>query len=102
MKIAGFDWDTGNWPKCAKHGVSKDEIEHALLHDPLIAPDPAHSGPEDRYIVIGRNRQGRPMFMGVTFRMVDGKRLIRPITARYMHAKEVKRYETQRSQTENR
>ncbi len=41
------------------------------------------------------------MFMGVTFRMVDGKRLIRPITARYMHAKEVKRYETQRSQTEN-
>ncbi len=73
MKIAGFDWDTGNWPKCAKHGVSKDEIEYALFHDPLIAPDPAHSGPEDRYIVIGRNRQGRPMFIGVTFRMVDGE-----------------------------
>jgi len=27
MKIAGFDWDDGNWPKCGKHGVSRTEIE---------------------------------------------------------------------------
>lgn len=78
MKIAGFDWDTGNWPKCANHGVSKDEIEHALLHDPLIAPDPAHSGHEDRYIVIGRNPQGRAMFIGVTFRVMMGSVLSVP------------------------
>ncbi|TBN45900.1 BrnT family toxin, partial [Paracoccus sediminis] len=25
MKIAGFDWDDGNWPKCGKHGVSRAE-----------------------------------------------------------------------------
>ncbi len=22
MKIAGFDWDAGNWPKCGKHDIS--------------------------------------------------------------------------------
>jgi uncharacterized DUF497 family protein len=25
--VTGFQWDDGNWPKCAKHGVSKAEIE---------------------------------------------------------------------------
>ena len=30
MKVAGFDWDEGNWPKCGKHGVSREEIEEVL------------------------------------------------------------------------
>jgi len=25
MKVAGVEWDTGNWPKCGKHGVSKED-----------------------------------------------------------------------------
>jgi hypothetical protein len=31
MQIDGVDWDDGNWPKCAAHGVSKADIEHVLL-----------------------------------------------------------------------
>ncbi len=30
FKIDGFDWDAGNWPKCAKHGLSKQEIEEVF------------------------------------------------------------------------
>ncbi len=28
IKICGINWDEGNWPKCAKHGVSKKEVEY--------------------------------------------------------------------------
>lgn len=90
MEIDGFEWDAGNWPKCGKHGVSKEEIER-LFQDKaaLIAPDRVHSTPgESRHIAVGRV-DGRPMF--VAFAMRRGR--IRPISARYMHAKEVKNYE---------
>lgn len=40
MKIAGFDWDSGNWPKCGKHGVSREEIEQVLLGAPAVMSDP--------------------------------------------------------------
>jgi len=39
MKIAGFDWDDGNWPKCGKHGVSLEEIEQ-VLPGTAVMPDP--------------------------------------------------------------
>jgi hypothetical protein len=25
--ISGIQWDGGNWPKCGKHGMSREEIE---------------------------------------------------------------------------
>ena len=40
MKVAGFDWDEGNWPKCGKHGVSRAEIEEVLSGTPAVMPDP--------------------------------------------------------------
>jgi uncharacterized DUF497 family protein len=52
----------------------------------------AHSQSEDRFIAIGHDLDGRAVFVGFTFRERDGRRLIRPITARYMHAKEASRY----------
>jgi uncharacterized DUF497 family protein len=30
MKLASFDWNAGNWPKCGKHGVSREEIEEVF------------------------------------------------------------------------
>lgn len=42
------------------------------------------------------------MFVGFTFREVGGKRLIRPVTARYMHAKEAQRYAAQSAENEDR
>jgi len=40
MKITGIEWDEGNWPKCGKHGVSREEIEGVLLGNPAVMPDP--------------------------------------------------------------
>jgi uncharacterized protein len=98
--VAGFDWDSGNSAKCRKHGVLPEDIEFALMHDPLVAPDVKHSRSEDRLIAIGKSRTGRVLFIAFTIRDRAGARLIRPISARYMHKKEIKAYEA-RSQTQD-
>ncbi len=91
--FAGFDWDEGNAEKCRAHGVSIEEIESALVSKALvIVHDVKHSKDERRYVAIGRTAKGRDLFVGFTFRIVAGRKLLRPITARYMHRKEVKRY----------
>lgn len=56
-------------------------------------PDLKHSTGEDRYIAVGRDENGRAMFVAFTFREWNGERLIRPVTARYMHRKEIEGYE---------
>jgi hypothetical protein len=91
--LAGFDWDKDNREKCRKHGVSIAEIEYLLANEPAIAPDLRHSADEDRFIAIGRSEEGRPLFVAFTIRTKKGRRLIRVVTARYMHAKEIERYE---------
>lgn len=90
MKIAGFDWDDGNWPKCGKHGVSREDVERLFLDgEAVVAPDLKHSTPtESRHIAAGRV-DGRALFVAFAFR----GNLIRPISARYMHAKESSNYE---------
>ena len=88
-----FDWDDGNFDKCCKHGVTVDEIEELLLGEPLVADDPLHSESEPRFRAIGRCASGRHVFVAYTFRFRDGQRLIRPVSARYMHLKEVRFYE---------
>ena len=81
------------------HGVSLAEIEALFAHNPRIAPDPKHSAAEDRLIAAGRTTTGRPLFVAFTIRMKDNRRLIRPMTARYMHAKEIRAYEKEESST---
>lgn len=88
-----FDWDAGNLAKCQKHGVSTDEIEHVLGNDPFLVPDYEHSEEEDRIIAVGLNRSGRPVFIVFTLRVLGGKELVRPLSARYMHRKEIEIYE---------
>ncbi|HEY3741751.1 MAG TPA: BrnT family toxin [Bryobacteraceae bacterium] len=95
MKAGGFDWDEGNRTKCQKHGVSIAEIESLFATGPRVAPDPKHSAEEDRLIAAGRTSGGRPLFVAFTMRAKDHGRLIRPVSARYMHAKEVAAYEEQ-------
>jgi uncharacterized protein len=97
ITTTGFDWDEGNRAKCRKHGVSVAEIEALLSGDPHVAPDLRHSRQEDRFIAVGRNAQGRALFVAFTFRTREGQRLIRPVSARYMHRKEVEAYEAQDS-----
>lgn len=91
--IAGFDWDAGNRAKCQKHGVSVAEIEGLFSRSLLIIPDASHSRGEERLRAIGKTARGRSVFLVFTIRELAGKRLIRPVSARYMHRKEIKHYE---------
>src|SRR5579859_6249707 len=93
LRVSGFDWDEGNRAKCQKHGVPMAEIENVFAHSPSIAPDPKRSMEEDRLIAVGRTSTGRPVFVAFTLRTKNQRRLIRPVTARYMHAKEIAAYE---------
>lgn len=93
MKIAGFDWDDGNWPKCGKHGVSREEIEQVLLDGPAVMPDP--NPDEPRLRAIGKTDAGRDVFLVFMLRNIEGQTRLRPISARYMHRKEVEHYEHQ-------
>jgi uncharacterized protein len=91
--IEGFDWDRGNRAKCAKHGVSAAEVEAVFRGPVFVKPDTKHSQSEDRHWAIGRTDEGRWVFLVFTIRERGGKTLIRPISARYMHKKEVSHYE---------
>ena len=91
--VAGFDWDEGNLAKCQKHGVSIDEIEGLFRYPHHLAPDPAHSAIETRYLAIGQGTGPRPIFVAFSLREVSGESFIRPISARYMHRKEIEYYE---------
>lgn len=93
MKVAGFDWDDGNWPKCGKHGVSPEEIEQVLLGSPAVMSDPHPDEPRMR--AIGRTKAGRFVFLVFMLRQDDVKTLLRPISARFMHQKEIDHYENQ-------
>lgn len=88
--LAGFDWDEGNWPKCGKHGVSREEIEELFNSSPAIMNDP-HEG-EPRIRAIGKVEE-RYIFLVFMYREIDGEMYIRPISARYMQ-REIKYYES--------
>ncbi len=92
MEFDGFDWDEGNRAKCQKHGVPIVEIESVFSARVLIVDDPG-SEAEPRFRAIGSTATGRSAFVVFTRR----GNLIRPISARYMHRKEIVRYEKDNS-----
>ncbi|HEY8907939.1 MAG TPA: BrnT family toxin [Rhodoferax sp.] len=93
MKISGFEWDDGNWPKCGKHGVPREEIEQVLMGQPTVMPDPHPNEPRMR--AIGKTAAGRFVFLVFMLRSLNRKTMVRPISARYMHQKEIDHYENQ-------
>jgi uncharacterized DUF497 family protein len=92
MQIDGFDWDEGNREKCQRHGVSIAEIESLFERNVLIGPDAAHSDAEQRFRAIGVSAKGRNVFLVFTWRTRFGQRYVRPVSARYMHKKEVAKH----------
>jgi uncharacterized DUF497 family protein len=94
VQVLGFDWDDGNREKCQKHGLALEEIEALFRQERLyVAPDIAHSQEEQRLLAVGRCPcNGRPMCVVFTLRAKSRAYLIRPITARYMHEREAKKY----------
>ena len=92
MKIAGLDWDDGNWPKCGKHGVSQAEIGEVFSGAPSVMPDPFPDEPRMR--AIGKTGAGRYVFLVFMLREIDGQTWLRPVSARYMHQREIMNYES--------
>jgi uncharacterized protein len=95
LQTSGFDWDRGNRAKCEKHGLSVADIEGLFARPLAILPDAVHSQRENRFRAIGRTEKGRGVFLIFTLRR-RGKSedlLIRPISARYMHKKEIDAFE---------
>ena len=101
MDFDGFNWDAGNCDKCQEHGVSIAEIEDIFSRDISVGPDVRHSAQEERFKAIGSTRQGRKVFVAFTLRTQGGDILVRPISARYMHAKEIGYYEETAAKPEN-
>lgn len=90
----GFDWDAYNEDKIlGKHGIPRPDIEAALETRYRTLADTVHSGLEPRFLALGLDRKLRPLIVFFTLRHRDGRDLARPISARYMHAKEQRRYE---------
>jgi hypothetical protein len=90
---AGFDWDDGNRRKCQQHGVSTQDIEAMFGRPIAVYPDPAHSADEERLKAIGRTDKGRSVLVVFTLRRRGVSVFVRPISARFMHAREVEYYE---------
>jgi len=100
--IAGFDWDDGNREKCRKHGVSIADIESMFGRPVAVFPDPAHSRAEERFKGIGMSKAGRHIFLVFALRQRGGATLVRPISARYMHSKEMQHYEKEIAKAQKR
>lgn len=89
-KITGFEWDSGNEQKNAKHGVTPAEAEQVFLNEPLVVlDDPKHSDVEQRFHALGQTSEGRMLHISFTVRTSK----IRIISARDMHRKEQIIYE---------
>jgi uncharacterized protein len=93
IPVAGFEWDRANRDKCRKHGVSIAAIEGAFRRPIAVYPDPAHSQQEERFKAVGITENRRHVPIVFTLRRQEGRLLLRPISARFMHAKEIKYYE---------
>jgi uncharacterized DUF497 family protein len=89
LQFDGFDWDGGNPAKCQKHALSIALIE-GLFASPL-AVFPARQILKRN--AVGQTENDRRVFLVFTLRRKGDEQLIRPISARYMHKKEIESYE---------
>jgi uncharacterized DUF497 family protein len=87
-----FDWDTGNSGKNKRsHEVEDWECEEVFF-DPqkVMLKDRLHSGQEERFILLGRTRQERLLYLAFTIR----NEKVRIISARDVtKRKEIELYE---------
>lgn len=81
-----FEWDDGNRGKVSKR-MDIPIAESAFLGEPQILFDAVHSKIEPRWFLMNRV-DSQHVFLVFTLR----KNKIRILSARYMHAKEVKKY----------
>jgi len=73
--------------------VSIAEIEQAFALPIAVFPDPTHSQSEERFKAVSRTGNRRHVLIVFTLRTRQAGTLVRPISARFMHAKEIAHYE---------
>jgi uncharacterized DUF497 family protein len=78
---------------CLAAGVSVEAIETLFAGPVAILHGDGHSEKEQRFRAIGWANKNRAIFVVFTLRHRGDAVLIRPISARYMHKKEIKTYE---------
>lgn len=90
-KPTAFEWDKGNIDKnWQKHGVRNEEAEDAFFdEEKVISKDVPHAGKEERYILLGKTKLDRLLFVVFTVR----DKRVRIISARDANKKGVKIYE---------
>ena len=88
LNLGGFDWDAGNIQKVSSR-VPLEVVEEAFLRFPLIAEDNKHSTKQEKRYLLICLQLTRPVFVIFTIR----NNKIRVVSARYMHKREVKKYE---------
>jgi uncharacterized DUF497 family protein len=80
-----FEWDADNRKHIARHGITPEEVEEAVLIEPLEADVQQHES-EERVLCFGRTKSGR--LLTVLYAERRGK--IRIVTA-YEMTKEQQR-----------
>ena len=86
-----FKWDPAKAASnLQKHGISFEEAA-SVFGDPLSETfdDPDHSIDEERFVIVGRSRNDRLLFVA----HLDSGEEIRIISARPLTSSEAKRYE---------
>lgn len=83
-----FEWDDSNTAKILQR-FKLHEVEEFFWQEVLVIEDEFHSLVEKRFIAVGIGPLNKPMFVCFTLR--NGN--IRVISARFMRAKELKKYE---------
>ena len=95
----------GRWqpPEMSQDGLSIREIEYVLMHaETLVTSDLKSSQSEERFLAIGRNANGRYSFVVFTPRRRGSALRLRPISARYMHQREIRKYEQEIARAQKR
>ena len=82
--------------------VSIAEIESLFDAAVFVGPDATHSAIEQRFRAMATTSRGQWVFLAFTWRIKNGRRLVRPISARYMHKKETAAHEKEISRLQNR
>lgn len=68
MEGAEFDWDKGNLDHIAVHKVVSEEVEEALLGDPLEIDFGITEEGEERWSYLGETSSARLLYIVITLR----------------------------------
>lgn len=89
-EVLQFDWDKGNIGKNKKHTIEDKEAEEIFFDEnKVIYKDILHSQVEERFIILGKTKEQRLLYVVYTKRS-DKMRIV---SARDINKKEVYIYE---------